>query len=98
MTRLTRYKAAAAAKRLDAGSYEYRGYLIEDHGEGRSVHAASMRHSGRWIIRPMIDSYYKRGPTGLPYVGSRGTTLAEAKRAIDHALRVRAEAASAVAA
>ena len=88
---MARYKAATSAKRLDAGSYEYRGYLIEDHGEGRSVHAASMRHSGRWLSRPMIDSYYKRGPTGLPYIGSRWDTLAEAKRAIDYRLRAHAE-------
>ena len=73
------------AKRHDTGEYEYRGYLILDHGGGTSVHSAIMRSGPRWSVRPMIESYYKRGPHGLPYVGFK-YSLKEAKRAIDRAL------------
>ena len=73
------------AKRLSSGEYEYRGYLILDHGEGRSVHAATMRASARWSVKPMIDTYYHRGPTGLHWIPWK-RTLKDAKHAIDMAL------------
>lgn len=63
------------AKRLDAGLYEYRGHLLQDHGNGNSTREAMARFGGRWHI-------YEGTGFGAAQV-DRAHTLAGAKEKVD---------------
>lgn len=78
---MTKTKRQHQAKRIDAGWYEYRGFRIQDHGQGNSVHAAMVRSSKRWHIRKIT------GPGFFDTEFAQSTwTLADAKAWVDKQL------------
>lgn len=69
----------AAARRVQAGEYIYRHFVIEDQGAGGSLHAKAAAYSGRWVIRQGVR---------YPIIKhSRHYSLREAKREVDRAYR-----------